>query len=238
MVIILSMQSLTVTAAFANKPPFPPFHTALHLWPAHIHQQIRSLAATRKVRHVGVGRQRLRNLAGCLNLSDLDQTITRLGNGPADGLGTLGFTLGTNNVGLSLLLGLLDDEPRPLGILLCDLLLLDGLGELLAEGHVGDGHILERDVELLGALDEIGPDPLRDSFTLGNELCRIELGNNGLEDFVADRGQNTLVVVLAERLGGERNTSATVTKKKHDNGESILPGRSWEAWAHLAGAEL
>jgi len=35
---------------------------------------------------------------------------------------------------LSLLLGLLDDETRSLGFLLRNLLVLDGFGELLAEG--------------------------------------------------------------------------------------------------------
>ena len=36
-------------------------------------------------------------------------------------------TLGTDDVSLLLLLGLLDEEPRALCLLLCDLLVLDGL---------------------------------------------------------------------------------------------------------------
>lgn len=142
------------------------------------------------------------NLLGGFNLSDLDEAVASLGNGLADGFGTLGFTLGTDDVGLALLLGALNDEACPLSILLRDLLLLDGLGELLSEGHVGDGYVLELDVELLGALQEVGADAVGDGLTLGDELCGVELGDDGLEDFVADGGENTLVVVLAEVLMG------------------------------------
>lgn len=41
-----------------------------------------------------------------------------------------------------------------LGLLLCDLLVLDGLGELPSEGEVGDGHVVEDEVELLGPVDD------------------------------------------------------------------------------------
>lgn len=65
---------------------------------------------------------------------------------------------------------------------------------------MGDGNVLERNVELGGALDKIGADALRDGLALGNKLGSIELGDNGLEDFVADGGEDTLVVILAEVL--------------------------------------
>ena len=58
--------------------------------------------------------------------------------------------------------------------------------------------VFESDVEFGGALEEIGADARADSFTLGDELGGIELGDNSLEDFVADRGENSLVVVLTE----------------------------------------
>ncbi|KUI62671.1 hypothetical protein VP1G_11385 [Cytospora mali] len=122
---------------------------------------------------VRIARQRLRNLPARLNLSDLDQTIARLRDSLGDGVGTLGLSLGPDDVGLSLLLGLLDDEACPLGVLLRNLLLLDGLGELLAEGHVGDGHVLERDVELGRALQQVRPDALGHGLTLGDELGGI-----------------------------------------------------------------
>lgn len=65
---------------------------------------------------------------------------------------------------------------------------------------MGDGNVLERNIELGGALDEVGPDTLRDGLALGNKLGGIELGDDGLENFVADGGENTLVVILAEVL--------------------------------------
>lgn len=37
-------------------------------------------------------------------------------------------------------------------------------------------------------------------FTLSDELGGIELGYDGLEDFIPDRRKNTLVVVETERL--------------------------------------
>lgn len=37
-------------------------------------------------------------------------------------------------------------------------------------------------------------------FTLGDELGGVELGDDGLEDFVSDGGEDTLVVVETEGL--------------------------------------
>jgi hypothetical protein len=65
---------------------------------------------------------------------------------------------------------------------------------------VGDGYVLEGDVELLGSLEQIRPDAVGYSLTLGNKLRGVELGDDGLEDFVADRREDTLIVVLAEGL--------------------------------------
>lgn len=63
-----------------------------------------------------------------------------------------------------------------------------------------DGDILQGDVELGRALGQVAADALRDGFTLGNQLGRIELGYYCLQDFVADGGEDTLVVVLSEVL--------------------------------------
>jgi hypothetical protein len=65
---------------------------------------------------------------------------------------------------------------------------------------VGDGAILEGDVELGGAAEEIGTDAVGDGFTLGDEFGGIELCDDGLEDFVSDRREDTLIVILAEVL--------------------------------------
>jgi hypothetical protein len=65
---------------------------------------------------------------------------------------------------------------------------------------VGDGDILEGDVELGGAAEEVGTDAVGDGFTLGDEFGGIELGDDGLEDFVSDRREDTLIVILTEVL--------------------------------------
>ena len=88
--------------------------------------------------------------------------------------------------------------------MLRNLLSFNGDCELLAEGHVGDGDVLEGDIELSGALGQVGADAVGDGLTLGDELCGVELGDDGLEDFVADGGEDALVVVGAEVLGGWR----------------------------------
>jgi hypothetical protein len=87
---------------------------------------------------------------------------------------------------------------------------------------VGDGDILQSDVELGRALGEVVADALGDGLTLGDELGRVELGYYRLENFVADGGEDTLVVVLAEVLITIISTlspSLPVTRKN-------LPGRS------------
>jgi hypothetical protein len=68
---------------------------------------------------------------------------------------------------------------------------------------VGDGDILEGDVELGGAAEEVGTDAVGDGFTLGDEFGGIELGDDGLEDFVSDRREDTLIVILTEVLRHE-----------------------------------
>ena len=168
--------------------------------PSCVQQDICALLPAREVRHVGVAGQRLRDLPAGLDLADLHEAVARLGDGLGDGVGALGLALGADDVGLAFLLGLLDDEARALGVLLRDLLLLDRLGELLAEGHVRDRDVLERDVELGRALHQVRPDPVRDGLTLGDQLGGIELRDDRLENFVADGGEHTLVVVIAEIL--------------------------------------
>lgn len=63
-----------------------------------------------------------------------------------------------------------------------------------------DRDVFEGDVELVGALKKVGADAVGHGFTLGDEFCGVELGDDGLENFVADGGEDTLVVVEAEVL--------------------------------------
>lgn len=69
---------------------------------------------------------------------------------------------------------------------------------------MGDAHIFECDVELSGALEELGSDTVADCLTLGDELGGIELGDDGFKNFVSDRWEDTLIVVLAEILNWRR----------------------------------
>jgi hypothetical protein len=65
---------------------------------------------------------------------------------------------------------------------------------------VSNGDILEGNVEFSSTAGEIALDALGDGFTLGDELGGVELGDNGLEDFVTDGGEDSLVVVCTEVL--------------------------------------
>ena len=65
-----------------------------------------------------------------------------------------------------------------------------------------DGDVLERDVELGGAAEEVGADAGGDGLALRDELGGVELGDDGFEDFVADGGEDALVVVETEVLEG------------------------------------
>lgn len=142
----------------------------------------------------------MRNLLRGFNPTDLNQTITNAINRLRDDGSALGFTLSADNVRLAFLFGTLDNEPRPLSILLRNLLLLNSTGEFTTECHVSDGDILEGDMELLGALEELGPDAVRNLLTLGDKLRSVELGDNGFENFVTNGGEDTLVVVETEVL--------------------------------------
>jgi hypothetical protein len=110
----------------------------------------------------------MRNIFTRLNLPDLNQSVSRLRNGLANDVRTLGLTFCPNNIRLPLLLCPLNNEPCPFCILLRDLFLLHGARELASKGHVGDRDVLEGDVEFLGAAQEVGADAVGDGFSLGD----------------------------------------------------------------------
>ena len=64
-----------------------------------------------------------------------------------------------------------------------------------------DGDVFEGNVELGGAFQEVGADTGGDGFTLRDQFGGVELGDDGFKDFVADGGEDALVVVEAEGLG-------------------------------------
>jgi hypothetical protein len=65
---------------------------------------------------------------------------------------------------------------------------------------VGDGNILKSDVELGSTKSKVVSNSLRDSLSLGDELCGIELGDDSLQDFVSNRGEDSLIVIGTEVL--------------------------------------
>jgi hypothetical protein len=62
------------------------------------------------------------------------------------------------------------------------------------------GRFAEAGQRHLGAAEEVGADAVGDGFALGDEFGGVELGDDGLEDFVADGGEDAFVVVEAEGL--------------------------------------
>lgn len=67
-----------------------------------------------------------------------------------------------------------------------------------------DGDVFEGDVEFRGALEQVGADAGGDRFSLRDQFGGVELGDDGFEDFVADGGEDALVVVETEGLEGGR----------------------------------
>jgi len=79
-----------------------------------------------------------------------------------------------------------------------DLLGLDGVRELGREGDMGDGHIVEDEVEPPSPAGQVVPHQTGDHLSLGDELRGVELGDHGLEHLVYDGREDALVVVGAE----------------------------------------
>lgn len=65
---------------------------------------------------------------------------------------------------------------------------------------MGDGNVLEGDVEFLSAFEEVGTDAIANGLTLRDEFRSIELSDDGFEDFVTDRWKDSLVVILTKVL--------------------------------------
>lgn len=88
--------------------------------------------------------------------------------------------------------------------LLSDLFGFDGVGEFGGEGDVGNGDVVEDEVELFCLVGEVFMDKMGDYFMLGDELGSVELGDDGFEDFVDDGRENVFIVVGIEFLVVEK----------------------------------
>ena len=70
------------------------------------------------------------------------------------------------------MLGLVDDKLCSLRLLLRNLLRLDRRGVLLAKGEVRDRDVVELEVELARAGEEVRPDPLGDCLQIWGDMGR------------------------------------------------------------------
>ncbi|RUS19236.1 hypothetical protein BC937DRAFT_87792 [Endogone sp. FLAS-F59071] len=66
------------------------------------------------------------------------------------------------------------------------------------KADMSDGDVVEDNVETQGAPCEVLAHEAGNTLTLRDELRGVELRNYGLEYLVHNRGENTLVVVLAQ----------------------------------------
>ena len=107
-------------------------------------EQVRAaaLAARRQVRHAARPRQRLRDLLRGVDASDFNQTRAALLQRSGDDLGGRGLALGADDRGLFFLFRFGHNIGLALGLLLGDLLLLDGAAELLAEDQMRDRDVI------------------------------------------------------------------------------------------------
>ena len=71
--------------------------------------------------------------------------------------------------------------------------------------RTNDGNILQNDIKLPSALEEILANPRADDLTLGDQFSGVELSDGSLENFVSNGGEDPFVVIEAEGSvdGGE-----------------------------------
>jgi hypothetical protein len=93
-------------------------------------------------------------------------------------------------------------------------------------------NVFQCNIEFLGTLEEVGSDAIADCFTLCDQFCCIELGDDGLQDFVSNGREDSLVVVLTEIL-----VSLAAIPNALKPRENIL-GKSWATAEPLVYARL
>lgn len=144
-----------------------------------------------------------------LDTSQFDVSLALL-DSVTDKLRGAGFTLGTDDGGLLLLTGLVDEESCTLGFLLSDLLCFNGGGEFGRECEVLDeglismggkglefdlregewcrayrqGNIIEQDIESSSTLRQVISDQACNIVSLGDQLTSIELCNDALQNLI------------------------------------------------------
>ena len=107
-------------------------------------QEVRAaaLAARRQIGDAARARQRLRDLLRGVDAPHFNEARAALLQRSGDDLGGGGLALGADDACFFLLLGFGNNISLALGLLLGDLLLLDGAAELLAEDQMRDRDVI------------------------------------------------------------------------------------------------
>ena len=165
-----------------------------------------------------------------INTTNFNDTRTRLLQSIANQSSSFGFTFSGNNGGLQFtrskskydlfLFGTSDDELGLFSALQSNLLLFNGIVEVLAESKMGDGDIIELDVVFISTLFQQFRNTLRDLFSFCEQLFSIILSNDGLHDFITQGRKDTVAEIRTDlsvdlwqvfqvRMGqnSERNTN-------------------------------
>mmetsp|Transcript_20743 Transcript_20743/g.28004 ORF Transcript_20743/g.28004 Transcript_20743/m.28004 type:complete len:243 (+) Transcript_20743:313-1041(+) len=165
-----------------------------------------AVEARREVHEEGVGLEEDAVTRSGHNRGDLarglDSAQFEESRGGCEGLtkesGSLGFTLSLDDGGALILDCLVDQVLGTLSLLLGDLLLFDGLGELGAEMQISDGDIIEHDVEVAQSLGQAVANLLGDLLSLGQELGGVVAGDHRLEHLIDDGGEHAAIVVRTQ----------------------------------------
>lgn len=111
-------------------------------------QHVHRVAALDEV-YVRVARNILDNVLGSLDLAHGDDTRSSFLDGLTNHVGTLRITLSPDDHRLGFLFLPLHVELGPLGVLLCDLLLLNGGRKLPREAKIRERNIVQNQTEFL-----------------------------------------------------------------------------------------
>mmetsp|Transcript_13938 Transcript_13938/g.42055 ORF Transcript_13938/g.42055 Transcript_13938/m.42055 type:complete len:202 (+) Transcript_13938:64-669(+) len=133
-----------------------------------------------------------------LNLTQRQESWVVL-DGLANELRTLSLSLCPDDGTLLVLLCFVDHKLGALCILLSDLFGLNRGSVVAAESEVGDGHIIQDNVEEVRPLRQDAANVPADYLTHCEQLAGIVLCNHALQRFLNDGGQHTLPIVSAQR---------------------------------------
>mmetsp|Transcript_24104 Transcript_24104/g.36620 ORF Transcript_24104/g.36620 Transcript_24104/m.36620 type:complete len:268 (+) Transcript_24104:283-1086(+) len=133
-------------------------------------------------------------------------------------LGRLGFSFRFRNDGLLFLFSSQDDVLCSLSFLLSNLLRFNSSRIFRRKGQMGNGHIIQDDVEESGSSSQINGNFLRNHVTLRQKLIGIIARHNRLGALVHDAGKHPFVVVDAQ-LAVDPNQPVRVRLVQDTNGD-------------------